>query len=980
MKKLVLILLPWLLYTNCAKCQGNTMYPIGDNYIPTWQIDNENLNISYPGNLHLGSAQSGMIGGGSFTIEGSSDITIKAKAINLKNTHLGSTDPNFKVHASVKSMSLASNYNYTNGTPQVPLFEKIEFGIELPEDIQNKIDLFLNSNTSAANPNHSGLNPYDPQDISVEATVTGTITDFKYPTHQLQYGENLPSSVTVYGFYFQEATPSSDLMSWAVNTATPYPFRVRMAPPYKGNYHVTFKVTYWNNGTYTTLDLSSTTISPQANATGTFTLDFDGVANNSGKAIAKGYLQVGQDKRHLRHGYDKTSFFPIGMNVPQVIFSNSNDDIAPLNTPLGLSNRRYEFTQLAANGGNYARILSFGDRGDNITGGGANCVEITHRRSNDPFYLIGNYQINQDKMSETDLDIQTFENSGIFATWCLQTYGFDDIPNTNDYYASWSINPYKYELNKNNVTDFFTDPDCQRFFKNRLRYIQARWGYSASIAIYQMESEIDDFGRYKSGNNWVCPYRVNSSYAVNGQQWQITMAAHLKSIYPNHLISSSYVANPTQPVTTDPNEFPIVCYDKFISYDVCDIVSWNPYAMASPSNSAEELNRGRWNAVNLINYNPTVIEECNPERNRFTDKPIFFSEAGMNDGFNIDPFTDIQMHNMIWATACSGMLGTGLNWQGWEAYTSGSQIEKKFQHFSAISSFFDDIDFETHKYTPSVKDEEGLIDPKGSMDGPFEGDMGLEIFVMANDNSGIGEKSDRGFGWVHHRDANWNQKVSPRLVPDDPATNDINEAYYVFDPTTISTLSTISNDIYNYKLNGFKTGDYFIEIYNSYTGSLILSSSTNNDLIHANLLNVLTLGLPHVMLYKNSETDFRFDYTFKFWHVSTNGNDLRIAPMKNSLDCSSNSIVLPGNDGNLKKYFHVSMVPNPAYENINISSAGENINAVSITDLSGNLIYNESSINLQNLDVSIVHLSSGVYFVHVKSYSAITKIFKFIKL
>jgi hypothetical protein len=57
---------------------------------------------------------------------------------------------------------------------------------------------------------------------------------------------------------------------------------------------------------------------------------------------------------------------------------------------------------------------------------------------------------------------------------------------------------------------------------------------------------------------------------------------------------------------------------------------------------------------------------------------------------------------MIWATACSGMAGSGLPWQGWEAYTSGSQIEKKFQNFSALNSFFDDIDFETHKYTPSV--------------------------------------------------------------------------------------------------------------------------------------------------------------------------------------------------------------------------------------------------------------------------------------
>lgn len=146
------------------------------------------------------------MGGGSFTIDGNSDVVIKAKAINFKNTHIGSSDPNFKAHATLKNMSLASNYNYANGIPQVPLYEKIEFGIELPEEIQDKIDLFLNSNTSAANPNHTGLNPYDPQDISVEATVTGNITDAKYPMHQALFNENLPSSVTVFGLFSRSCT------------------------------------------------------------------------------------------------------------------------------------------------------------------------------------------------------------------------------------------------------------------------------------------------------------------------------------------------------------------------------------------------------------------------------------------------------------------------------------------------------------------------------------------------------------------------------------------------------------------------------------------------------------------------------------------------------------------------------------------------------------------------------------------------------
>ena len=454
------------------------------------------------------------------------------------------------------------------------------------------------------------------------------------------------------------------------------------------------------------------------------------------------------------------------------------------------------------------------------------------------------------------------------------------------------------------------------------------------------------------------------------------MSGHLKSIYPNHLISSSYVANPTRWVVS--TEFPIVCHDRFIYNTNCDIISWNPYQDDSPAVGGvhRDINRSRWDYVNEIVYNPTVIDECTPW-SRSIDKPVFFSEAGMNDGYNIDPFTDIQMHNMIWASAFSGMLGAGLNWQGWEAYTSGSQIEKKFQNFSALNSFFEDLDFETHKYTPCVDEIDELIDKGGNI--RVNENMDLEIYVMANDNSGIGEKSDRGFGWVHHNDANWNIRVQERWIDDDLTTPNVDEGHYVFDPvSTTPLLLSINPQTYNYKLNGFKTGNYLIDIFDTFSGNIIYSSSSNDD-IHSGLTNILNLGIPNVELYKNYYTE-RLDYAFKFFHSSVNGNDLRIVPLKDSISNISNNITLPGNDGNLKKYFLASMVPNPASDNLSIIASGEYVNSVYIIDLSGKVMYFESSINLQKFNVNIFDLSQGAYFVNVKSYSGITKIFKLIKI
>jgi hypothetical protein len=878
-----------------------------------------------------------MLGGGSFTIEGNSQVDITAKSIHFKNTHIGSSDPDFKVHASVKSFSLASNYQATSAAPQVPLYEKIEYGIELPEEIQNKIDLFLSSNSSAANPNHPGLNPYDPQEISVEATITGTISD-----PQLFAGNSLNFNATVFGFYYQEASPTADMLSWTVNNATLYPFRIRFAPPYIGDYVIYFKVVYWENGAYHTLDLNGSIVSQNATMA-PLGFNFQGVANSSGKAIAKGYLEVGTDKRHLRHGYDKTSFFPIGMNVPQTPCTN-NPCPDPLKNPQGMANRRYQFSQIAANGGNYTRILSFGDRE-----GGINCVELTHRRSADPINVIGNYQINQDKMMETDLDIETFENNNIFATWSLQTYGFQDEFDSNDFYATWYTNPYKYELGNVDVTEFFTAGNSRRFFKNRLRYIQARWGYSASIGIYQLNSEIDDFGKTIIGDT-INPYRIFSSYAEKGEQWQIAMAEQLKSNYPNHLISSSYVANPTGAGVTS-LEFPIVCHDKFIYSSNCDVVSWNPYALASPTYAAEDLNRGRWNAVNEIVYNPTVIEYCNPDHNRFTDKPVFFSEAGMSDGFNIDPFTDIQMHNMIWATACSGMAGSGLNWQGWEAYTSGSNIEKKFQNFSALNSFFDDIDFEANRYIPSNTsvfqldhgggawgdNDDAIIPWLEGNDIDDNNDLmdKMEIFVMQDASLSI---SNKGFGWLHNKHYNWNVDIE--------YSDSLNAFVASSTPFISNKFAYQEGTKTKYLLNGFEQGQYVIVVYDTKTGAELATRHA-----WANFANILKLKIPFVDLDANHP-----DVAFKFWRVNMSGDDLRTNDNLNS-----QVILEPQDDAKFDKMQSINVYPNPTQHIINVEYFESEKGNYKLIDCTGKIILEGVLQQNNTATISLNEYATGIY-------------------
>jgi hypothetical protein len=250
----------------------------------------------------------------------------------------------------------------------------------------------------------------------------------------------------------------------------------------------------------------------------------------------------------------------------------------------------------------------------------------------------------------------------------------------------------------------------------------------------------------------------------------------------------------------------------------------------------------------------------------------------------------------------------------------------------------------------------------------------LEIFVMQNDNSGIGDRSDRGFGWVHHRKGDWMLRVEPQWQ------STPSPGKYIFQNYSPPPVNQIDNLSYNYKLNGFKPGNYLIEIFNTETGALIFSSN-NNDLIHGSLPNILHLGIPHITLYNNNNVE-QLDYAFKFWHASVNGNDLRITPSEDSISNFANNIniTMPGDDGNFKKYFLVSMVPNPASENISITTSGEKIKTISISDLRGNIMYSESSINQNQVDISIHHLAAGAYYLNVKSYSGISKVFKLIKI
>ena len=108
---------------------------------------------------------------------------------------------------------------------------------------------------------------------------------------------------------------------------------------------------------------------------------------------------------------------------------------------------------------------------------------------------------------------------------------------------SWPNNPYNKVNGGPAATpeDFFTNPQARTRFKDRLRYMIARWGYSPSIGAWELMNEIDNaaYDKHKDvGGTSVKDVIVISHKAIT--DWHREMAAYLRANDPyQHIITTS---------------------------------------------------------------------------------------------------------------------------------------------------------------------------------------------------------------------------------------------------------------------------------------------------------------------------------------------------------------------------------------------------------------------------------------------------------
>ena len=547
----------------------------------------------------------------------------------------------------------------SNPTTPVDKYKKLEVGFELPAYIANQVNSYLSGG--------SGLNPYDPDQISVEAT-------FIHPAG---------SQRLIYGFYYKEFIRdlTASTPTWSVLN-TPSKWRIRFAPNLVGN-----------NWTCTVRIRVNGTLVPEESW-----FNFDCVNSSE-----KGYLEVGLHKRQFRFRDNHSSFYAIGQNIawPNADWGNVANSQQFVDMMGWAQN-------ISSNGGNYIRVIM------SPWGHGVEWEKL------------GDYTSRQPNAWELDRLFEMSENNGLYIHLNLEMHGQYLIPPNAllpDEFT-WLYNPYNSASAANGGVysgvnyplDVLSSADAKKYFKRRLRYIVSRWGYSTHLALYELLSEQDEW------HNW----DLNSD--GESYLWHGEMANYIKSTLGDpHMVSTSFADRP---------------YGTTYNLNNLDVTSIHKYARSR--RQAFE----RWEHMNNNSLNNSL--DGNLVR---WNKPCSFGEMGfikdVADPGDLEGCMDVNWHASLWSTAFMGGFGSGLNWWQWDNNTY------RANNLPAISSFFNDVDFESNKLIYALKWPGGI-----NVNGTNKNNYKLECFALRSWDK------NRAIGWANNATTYWGNQSQMTNCPD----------------------------------------------------------------------------------------------------------------------------------------------------------------------------------------------------------------------
>lgn len=257
---------------------------------------------------------------------------------------------------------------------------------------------------------------------------------------------------------------------------------------------------------------------------------------------------------------------------------------------------------------------------------------------------FGLARFDQEKAWKLDYVLGLARKHGLYVMLCMDSYN-ELRRNSEGGYGCWDDTPHNAARGGPLATpgEFWSNPTMLRLYRNKLRYLVARWGWDTHVLSWEFWNEVD----------------IVSHDAFNADQvakWHAEMSDYLRGIDVNkHLQTTSFASPPG-----------VAAIDRLPQMDYVQTHAYGLQDGAAELVAFQKMKQGYGK--------PCYVGE-------------FGADAGGSDS-KVDP-NGILLHNGIWGTLMTGSAGSAMLWW-WDNHIHPGNL---YYHFAALSRFVKGIDF-----------------------------------------------------------------------------------------------------------------------------------------------------------------------------------------------------------------------------------------------------------------------------------------------
>jgi hypothetical protein len=350
-----------------------------------------------------------------------------------------------------------------------------------------------------------------------------------------------------------------------------------------------------------------------------------------------GFIRVATNNRYFEYT-DGTPYFPVGANLG---WSWSGGGGTP-------GYVRW-LEQLKRVGANYGRLV----------------IDVPWFIDLEAKAPIGDYTNAQQDAWRLDTILKAAEENGIalqiVLLWSNSLIGYiypplllPATPLRPDMRSDWNQNPYNAVLGGPVAQPalFFSNETARKLFKQRLRYVMARWAYSPAVFSWEVIDQLD------------------RTSATNGamSDWLREMATTIRAYDPAHHPITAGIKDVSRISLLDPAKLDFRITRQY---------------QRRPIDSASDQ------VVATLNALKTVSSD---------KQPILLTDFSLNPWFEptADDPNGVHVIETMWATALSGASGAAMS-NYWDTYLFPQQI---VDNFAALAAFSRDVAWNTANLTP----------------------------------------------------------------------------------------------------------------------------------------------------------------------------------------------------------------------------------------------------------------------------------------